>query len=803
MAQSLDYNLIDGEVVFNSAVTKYISSVMLDATHVIVTYADAEAFGTSIIGTVDGATITWGNEYVFNSGNTTQNTSVALDSTHVMISYNDQNNSGYGTSIIATVSGDTITFGSEYVFNSGYMGPISSVMLDSTHVMVSYIDWGNSGNGTAIIATISGDVISFGNEYVFSGTASYISSDMLDDTHVMINYDDQGNSSYGTSRIGTISGNVISFGDEFIFYSGTASYISSVRLDPTHVIISYTDTNYGTSIIGTIDVNTITWGSPHVFNNSGYSAFISSVMIDSTYVCVSYRDITNASYGTSIVGTISGDTITWGSSYLFNSGSTDFTSSVMLDSSRICVSYNDDDNSGYGTSIIGIWNDGEVVIPENPYIRPDNITGLYNLSHRGNLRGKAREGFVRPTIGQYFTSKEFEEIEAAGLVRTLDNPNTYNSGLQDRFGTVVAMNATYTIVGSPNMDDSVEGVDVGRAYVYNNASGELIHILDNPSLIPAWNSTHLTRHDYYGGAVAISDSYVAVGAYNESAAGSGSDKLQSGAVYIFSLATGNLVRTIANPNYSGTHNSDAFGKVLALTDTRLVVGVKSEDPGGQLSSGVVYVFNPVTGANLQTIVDPNNYDTPWGDYFGGAVTIMGDYIIAGAHWEGSAAGVGQGVVYVFDINTFALLHTIDSPTPGTRYFGEYTIESNDTMLVVDHQAKLYVIDSSDWQVKRTILNPNHYGTETGDGFGQRVSVSGNYIIVGCSGEDSAEGADSGVIYIFELSTGDLKYTFENPNAYATVTGDYFGTSVAITGNQAVGCAMGEAGFAGKGYVFKF
>ncbi len=45
--------------------------------------------------------------------------------------------------------------------------------------------------------------------------------------------------------------------------------------------------------------------------------------------------------------------------------------------------------------------------------RPDNISKLYSLSSRGNLRGKAKEGFIRPTLGQFITSMDFEELTLA------------------------------------------------------------------------------------------------------------------------------------------------------------------------------------------------------------------------------------------------------------------------------------------------------------------------------------------------------------------------------------------------------
>jgi hypothetical protein len=39
-----------------------------------------------------------------------------------------------------------------------------------------------------------------------------------------------------------------------------------------------------------------------------------------------------------------------------------------------------------------------------------DLSTLYNIKSRGNIHGKAKEGFIRPTIGQYFTSKNFEEV---------------------------------------------------------------------------------------------------------------------------------------------------------------------------------------------------------------------------------------------------------------------------------------------------------------------------------------------------------------------------------------------------------
>ena len=147
------------------------------------------------------------------------------------------------------------------------------------------------------------------------------------------------------------------FGSENVFNSGVS--ISSILLDNTHVMISYRDggdnSNYGKSIIGTINGTSITWGNPSVFNN-GTTYYISSIILDDTHVMISYEDNSNSSYGTSIIGTINGTSITWGNESVFNYGTTTYISSILLDNTHVMISYEDHSNSDYGTSIIGTWD---------------------------------------------------------------------------------------------------------------------------------------------------------------------------------------------------------------------------------------------------------------------------------------------------------------------------------------------------------------------------------------------------------------------------------------------------------------
>jgi len=123
------------------------------------------SFGSEY-GSVSGNTITYGSEYVFNPASTDYISVSALDATHFVVAYQDDGNSKRGTAVIGSVSGNTITYGSEYVFNHIKTSHISVSALDATHFVVAYRDDGNSKHGTAVIGSVSGNTITYGSEYV-------------------------------------------------------------------------------------------------------------------------------------------------------------------------------------------------------------------------------------------------------------------------------------------------------------------------------------------------------------------------------------------------------------------------------------------------------------------------------------------------------------------------------------------------------------------------------------------------------------------------------------------------------------
>ena len=136
--------------------------------------------------------------------------SATYDSTNqkVVIAYRDLGNSNYGTAVVGTVSGTSISFGTPVVFETA-TSDYNSATYDSTNqkVVIAYQDSGNSGYGTAIVGTVSGTSISFGTAVVFETASSTFISTTYDSTNqkIVTAYKDGGNSNYGTGIVSSIA----------------------------------------------------------------------------------------------------------------------------------------------------------------------------------------------------------------------------------------------------------------------------------------------------------------------------------------------------------------------------------------------------------------------------------------------------------------------------------------------------------------------------------------------------------------------------------------------------------------------
>jgi len=349
--------------VFDTDVTNQISSAYdANAQKVVIAYRDNSTnYGTAIVGTVSGTSISFGSAVVFESANTSS-ISMVYDSASqkVVIAYEDQANSQYGTAIVGTVSGTSISFGSPVIFNSnGVTTPISSAFdSNAGKVVIAYRDYGNSYYGTAIVGTVSGTSISFGTSVVFNTANTTTTAVTYDSTSqkVVIAYQDSGNSYYGTAIVGTVSGTSISFGSPVVFASHNVD-ATEIAYDSNaqKVVVAYADGDQnpapGKAIVGTVSGSSISFGTAAVFDNTGTVNAI-SISFDSSAngVVIAYRDYGNSQYGTFVVGTVSDTSITFSSPTVFETSATDYTEVVYdPNQQKTVISYGNADD---GISVV-------------------------------------------------------------------------------------------------------------------------------------------------------------------------------------------------------------------------------------------------------------------------------------------------------------------------------------------------------------------------------------------------------------------------------------------------------------------
>lgn len=215
------------------------------------------------------------------------------------------------------------------------------------------------------------------------------------------------------------------------------------------------------------------------------------------------------------------------------------------------------------------------------------------------------------------------------------------------FGSSVGVSGDAVVVGAP-----LVGGFSGAAYLFRrNAS-----IWSQEARVTASNAASGARFGY---AVSISGNLAAVGARGEASASTGINGNQAdnsapdaGAVYVFSRGSGTWPQE-AYLKASNTGGGDGFGEALSLDGDHLVVGAWGEDSNATgvngnaannsaEGAGAAYLFSRIAGSWAQdAYLKASNSEA--GDWFGGAVAVSADLLLAGAERE-SGTGAGPHAV---------------------------------------------------------------------------------------------------------------------------------------------------------------
>ena len=358
----------------DSGLINFAATFDSNSNKVVIAFADGgdNYYGKAVVGTITGTDIEFGTPVTFQPHtHTIFNTAVTFDSSNnkVVIAFADSNNSYYGTTVVGTVSGNSITFtGNTSVFSANVQAGEISATFDSNNnkVIIAYRHGGTSQfSGKVAVGTYwsSNDTIQFGTNvsdlsefHSNTGTGTVIDNVVV--THipntdkVVIGYN--GSTNFGFRVfVGTIDAvnNTVSFGGKYVVSYSIETYQHNLVYDSTNdkVVIIYSDNGngkYGTAVVGTISGTAIGLGDPVVFASTNTQDGISAVY-DSTNdkVVIGYVDGSSFVTGTVIDATVTGTDIIFGPPVLLETTNNNLTNTgvhaLAYDStnSKVAVAY--------------------------------------------------------------------------------------------------------------------------------------------------------------------------------------------------------------------------------------------------------------------------------------------------------------------------------------------------------------------------------------------------------------------------------------------------------------------------------
>jgi hypothetical protein len=352
-----------------------------------------------------------------------------------------------------------ITWGTPVNFYAGVISyPIGVSLQDSGKVAIVYQDESSGGPDDltrCIIGTISGTSISFGT--AVSVNTHGISSDAYDITYDSTNsrivwaYREPING-YGATKAASVSGTVPTWGSQYVFNSGTTRWISlAYSTSASKFVVSYQnnpDTYNGTSIVGTVSGTTVSYGSSAVFDTGSITTTSSCYDSANNAIGVLYNDVSTG-YAGVVKGTISGTDISFSSASTFDS-----TTGVPQIQFANQLRFNSVEGKAVGLS----WN-----------YTPSNFFITATVSFAGSTPTVGTKTTVSGPETQTMTSVSGSNFVAAGYNYT--SPTGYST----RKGTISGSTVSYASA------EAIGATSNGGYIFYDSVSGKVVYVYRNAS----------------------------------------------------------------------------------------------------------------------------------------------------------------------------------------------------------------------------------------------------------------------------------------------------------------------------------
>ncbi len=288
--------------------------------------------------------------------------------------------------------------------------------------------------------------------------------------------------------------------------------------------------------------------------------------------------------------------------------------------------------------------------------------------------------------------------------------------------------------------------------------------------------------DLFGTAVDMAGDRIAVGASSTDL-----ERDDVGAVYLFD-GTSDGVEPVAMLQATDGELADGFGESVAVSDDTVLVGA----PGvvlSKLNEGAAYLFER-DGEGWSQVAKLRRETVGRNDMTGVAVALDGGVAVIGSPGA-DAAGTDSGaaLIYEREEGAWTRVATLTPEAAGER-FGSAVSVDGDRILVgasgnvpaQETAGSAYVFERRDnaWQRTARLTPSDGAG---GDGFGDAVALTGDRALVGARFADLG-GSDEGAAYVFKQADGGwnevAKLTAPEP-----ADRDQFGHAVALTGTMAL------------------
>ena len=439
--------------------------------------------------TVDSATQALGSNLVFETGSMNYiRGTFDPDNNKCIFIYSDVGNSGYQTVVVCTIASDgSMSKGTPVVF-SHHSGPNTSVTYAGNSKIVAAYKHSSNNYGNGIVGTISGTNVTFGTAEIFDGGQEALNPIVGYDSNadrVVVAYRENAGGDKGSCKVGTISGTSISFGSR-VYFNNAASGGNAMTFDSNSnkMVISFADSangSKGTSVVGTVSGTSISFGSEAIFNNAATKNLSSTFDSVNNKIIISYKDSGDNNEGKAVVGTVSGTSISFGSEAEWMSSGTFYGDEnrdmIAFDpnANKVVIAYNDETDSFDGEFVVGTVSGTNISFSSSTDFDTDSneSTALVFDSNVNKFALAFRDSgnSNRGTVRSL-------QLAYSNTTNTLTSENYIGIASGGTYADTAE--ATIDVVGTVNKDQS--GLTAGQTYYVQN-DGTLGTSADSPSVV--------------------------------------------------------------------------------------------------------------------------------------------------------------------------------------------------------------------------------------------------------------------------------------------------------------------------------